>query len=576
MQVKLLDLVRKTGTSNMPLTQQYADSCVKISLNAKDYKTIGELYKTIGQMYYFKANYEQAYKNYTSSINYYAQIKDSVGIAGTLLEIGNFYKRKNDLELARNYYIACQGIALRYRDTVLIANSLNSLGLYFESNNSLDSALKYYNQSYQTYKSINNLVGMSYSLDYMAGVYKVRNQFKESLELLTQSIQLRKQINDKHSLAISLVNIGELYFSQKQYNSAISYFVETIEVSKEIDFADLTAYTYKMLAACYQENGDYKNAYFYLDSSQIFQRKVDEEMNSKQLKEVQEKYETDKKIELLKIKDLEISKKNLKLNRTNIVIYSLMVFVVLLILTFYLLYNRYKLKQQSILNKRLLDDEKIKANAVIEAEEKERQRIGKDLHDGIGQLLSAVKLNLSGLNSHPNLLKQDGTHMLDNSIQLLDDSVQELRSISHNLMPTLLLQHGLIVALREMCEKINHTNKILVNFTQFGIANSRLPLKVEIVLYRVIQELINNILKHAKATKVDLQLIKSDDELTIMLEDNGVGFDYEKMLANKNGIGISNIITRLNYIKGTVVYDTQLSKGTTIHIEIDLKDQHNE
>ena len=97
-----------------------------------------------------------------------------------------------------------------------------------------------------------------------------------------------------------------------------------------------------MLAACYQENGDYKNAYFYLDSSQIFQRKVDEEMNSKQLKEVQEKYETDKKIELLKIKDLEISKKNLKLNRTNIVIYSLIVFVVLLILTFYfqLFYQR--------------------------------------------------------------------------------------------------------------------------------------------------------------------------------------------------------------------------------------------
>jgi signal transduction histidine kinase len=486
--------------------------------------------------------------------------------------LGNFYKKKNQLNEAKKYYEEALDIAIKKKDKILEANSYNNLGLYYESIKSLDSAKRFYEKSLETYQSMNNDIGISYSLEYLAGIYKDKKDFTNALDYLKKSLAYRQKANNKNAQSISLVNIGELYFAQNKYSEAISYFNQTIELAKKIKYKDLLAYTYQMQSQSYKNINDYKNAYHFQDSAIMVEDELNEEINSKQLKEIQTKYETENKEKLLKIKDLELTKKNLKLTRNNILIFSLIILFVLSSITFYLLYNRYKLKQKTILNEQLLKEQDTKAKAVIEAEENERQRIGKDLHDGIGQLLSAVKLNFSGIES--NLIKNnsDDIYLLSNAKKLVDESVSEVRNISHNMMPSVLLQYGLVAAIEDFTNKISNSNQLKINFSHTGFENKKLTSSLEIVLYRVVQELVNNAIKHAQASKMDIQLLLFDQELTLMLEDNGQGFDYEQTVLSKNGIGLKNIISRINYINGIINFDSSKGNGTTITIEKKLTD----
>jgi signal transduction histidine kinase len=563
----LLDSTNKYLSSDELISNIYKDSCIYIATKNNDYKVLGELYKMLGVHSYLNGSYEDAYKNYTLSITSYEKGKDSLGMATTYLELGNFYKKKNQLNEAKKYYEEALVIAIKKKDKILEANSYNNLGLYYESFKSMDTAKRFYEKSLETYQSVNNDIGISYSLEYLAGVYKDKKDFTNALDYLKKSLAYRQKANNKNAQSISLVNIGELYFAQNKYSEAINYFNQTIELAKEIKYKDLLAYAYQMQSQSYKNINDYKNAYLFQDSAIMLQDELSEEINSKQLKEIQTKYETENKEKLLQIKDLELTKKNLKLTRNNIIIFSLIILFLLSAITFYLLYNRYKLKQKTILNEQLLKEQDAKAKAVIEAEENERQRIGKDLHDGIGQLLSAVKLNFSGIES--NLIKNNSNdiYLLSNAKKLVDESVTEVRNISHNMMPSVLLQYGLVVAIEDFTSKINNSNLLKINFSHTGFENKKLISSLEIVLYRVVQELVNNAIKHAQASKMDIQLLLFDQELTLMLEDNGKGFDYEQTVLSKNGIGLKNIISRINYINGMINFDSSKGNGTTITIE---------
>jgi signal transduction histidine kinase len=208
----------------------------------------------------------------------------------------------------------------------------------------------------------------------------------------------------------------------------------------------------------------------------------------------------------------------------------------------------------------------LRAKSVIEAEEKERIRIATDLHDGVGQLLSAAKLNLSSLESKLNLHNTDEQTAFKNAIDLVDDSVKEVRAVSHNMMPNTLLKLGLASAVKEFITKIQGTPNLKVNLEIVGLTG-RLEQEKETILYRVIQEVVSNIIKHAKASELTLQLIKHEKEISILIEDNGVGFDTSKM-NDFDGIGLKNILSRVEFINGTVHFDSVVNRGTTVIIDV--------
>lgn len=227
----------------------------------------------------------------------------------------------------------------------------------------------------------------------------------------------------------------------------------------------------------------------------------------------------------------------------------------------------YRVKLIQTMSEKLLIEKNLvqqqRTQAVLEAEERERIRIARDLHDGIGQTLAAARMTLGNYVSQKKIESLE----MQNSLDLLEDSIKEIREISHNMMPSSLTKFGLTSALKQFTNKINALGKLEIELQIVGF-KERSDERIELVLYRIIQEIISNIIKHAEAKKVSIELVRHDDELILIIEDNGRGFDTAN--TENHGIGLKNIATRVEYLNGNVNFDSSIGKGTSVVIEIPL------
>jgi signal transduction histidine kinase len=223
------------------------------------------------------------------------------------------------------------------------------------------------------------------------------------------------------------------------------------------------------------------------------------------------------------------------------------------------------LKKEAENQLRLRKSEELATKAVLEAEENERIRIASDLHDGIGQMMSVAKMNLSAIEDEIPFTDIDQKNKYLNAIALVDDSCKEVRIISHNMMPNALIKAGLANAVRKFLDDL-HNRSIKINLYTEGL-NERIDANTEIILYRIIQETVANVFKHANASVLDITLIKDPLCINIVIEDNGKGFELNQA-KQKDGIGLKNIESRVNFLKGTIEWDSKIGKGTVVVINI--------
>lgn len=211
--------------------------------------------------------------------------------------------------------------------------------------------------------------------------------------------------------------------------------------------------------------------------------------------------------------------------------------------------------------------EKMFLNTIIQTEERERKRFAKDLHDGLGPLLSTVKMSVSSLAQ----MKHDdvSSEIVENTELVINEAIKSLKEISDNLSPHILNNFGLLRALNNFCNKINVARTIKINL-ESDLRDERFDSNVEVVLYRVICELINNTIKHAKAKKIDLSLTKNGETLEIVYKDDGKGFDVQKVLEHpsSSGMGFSNIYSMINSLKGEINIASEHRKGTLVTIKV--------
>ncbi len=247
------------------------------------------------------------------------------------------------------------------------------------------------------------------------------------------------------------------------------------------------------------------------------------------------------------------------------------VFAVLLTATFFLLYNRHQLRQYNKFQSKINQQQNELFTAIISIQDKERKRIAEDLHDGLGSILSAAKLKLARMEEEDLLLTEEQKNKYFSTLSLLDNAIEELRNISHNIMPATLSKLGLISGLKNLFDNIASHSGLSINFSTHNF-NERINESAEIGIYRIILELTNNIVKHAQAREVTIQLIKYPDYINITMEDDGKGFNYKKIKSKNKGIGLSNISSRVDYMKGKLHIDAAEGRGTTVIIDIPLKE----
>lgn len=536
------------------------------AVQQKDSSLMARAHLNTGIGHFIVGDKDEALRLYLESLQGYERLEDTAGMISAYNELCVLYVgQKKFLEANEVISKAIKYSELTHNSQQL-ANGHNNRGLMYLDQHKNDSARKDFERAYFHYKQVHEIVGMSYSLDYLSSVLADEGDLDKALKYLRESRRLRIQTGDKMGEAMSINNIGELLLMQKKPLEALSYFAIARDTARKINFKGLVANTYKMEGDAQRQLGNYEQAYAALEAYQ----KVNEEiLNDKKINAIEEwqiKYESEKKERLNQQLQQANKLQAITLSRRNIALTSSGIGLLLAIGISYLLYNRRRLRQQARHQQELFVQQELRTQAIIDAEENERQRLARELHDGVGQILSAVRRKMQVLQRGDDALDGEA----EESLSLLDESIREVRQLSHNMMPPALRNKNLTEALDELAARVRQTTDLEVVTEWVGAGQLQLEKSQSLMLYRAVQEMISNIIKHAQAKTLTIELVNHEKELTLMVYDDGKGFDREKMMEGGGGLGLKNIESRISFIGGRLELDTSPGNGATYIIDLPL------
>ncbi len=539
---------------------QAASSGAQLAEKLKDYTSLGEFQKTIGLSYYFKGDYDSAAAYYYKALEVLKKSNDLLKRAEVLNELGKLYRKTRDLDRALQIYDEAFAIYKKLHNDEGMATILNESGVVFEYKEDYTEAINRYQQSLDIREKMNDMTGKAYSLNFIGGVYTLQKKFPEAEKYLLQSMELRRQLKDSFAIALNYADLGFMYTEQGRYDKAIEEYGLSNDIAIRMKFLDLLLQNYKELSVIAEKKGALRLSLDYYKKHIALKDSIYSNEKMKQIEQLNAKYQMDKKEQQLQLQDAEITKK-------NYLLWGLGISIALLVLSGGQFYRRYRLKQDIRLQSAIIKQQDLATRAIINAEENERKRIAADLHDGVGQMMSAAKMNLSSFEHDISFKGEKQKQAFEKALNLVDESCKEIRSVSHQMMPNALLKNGLASAVKEFIDKIDD-RIIKINLHAEGL-NERLDSNIETVLYRVIQECVNNVIKHSGANTLDISLIKDVDGIAATIEDNGKGFDTTDQ-QKFEGIGLKNIISRVAFLKGELDFDSNPGKGTLVAIHVPL------
>lgn len=509
------------------------------------------------------------------ALRVFESTKDTLYAASVRLNIGNVYFLMEEYENALNSYRSSWSLRKRFgagfgenRQRVLL-----NLGNTFLKLEQLDSAEYYLKESQKYAITVPDYKNLALSNSDLGKVYSARENDREALLYFGKAagIYRRSLISSPYDQAGLYVEMSRIHSKLSNLDSALFYAKGSMDLAEDLDNQALKKDAMRNLSDVLSKTGNYKGAYEELLSSINISDSLLSAEKFKQINELQTKYDTEKKEQQIELQQAELAAQEVRLQRNQIFVLALVIIVILVVIVFILWKNRtekaYELERQEA-NLKLREAE---INAVINSQEKERNRFARDLHDGFGQLISVLKLNLAQLGETSAKDAEKRYEVYKNGESVINEMYTELRNICFDLMPQTLVKRGLMPALKEFGAQLNKTDKINCEVLVFA-NNERLPELFEISLFRVTQEWVNNVLKYSGADHITIQLVHADGEITLTVEDNGNGFDPQ-LFFNGTGNGWKNIQTRLNQIKGDFDLDSRPGvKGTMMTVVVETTD----
>jgi len=548
---------------------------------------LADSYLKLGMYHLKQQKYDIAIRHLYSSLKLYDKINNIKGIAYCYLNIGSIFNYTEDYTRANEEYQKGLGYAKLTDQKGLIDLFTNNIGTVFLAQKEYDSALYYFDKSLEYRLTIKaNQHAISGIYNNKALIYKHFKEYKLSLEFFEKALLLNEEIGNKIGATSIKSNIGLTLIEMGKYDKAKKLLLEALKYSKNHKMGETTKETYLGLSEIYRSQHDYKNALSNYQSYVLYKDSINSVEVSNTLNRYKEQYETEKKDQEIKIlqQKAEVSqllqeKQEAQTKRQKIIGILLAIIILFLVIALIFIQRYFKLRNiasQELLKKNaeisqqkiidLVKDQEVKSiNSFMSGQEKERNRIAAELHDRLGSLLSAVKLHFSSIEADLDEKNVEERENFSFALNLLDNSVDEVRSISHNLSKGVLMQFGIAEAIRNLRDTINTAGKLQVKFIEAGPGFKLLP-EHEVELFRVIQELITNAIKHSRADEIFVQLISDKEGLRVVVEDHGVGFNMKK-IKNK-GIGLLNLKSRVEKIGGEYNIESSEGQGTTTIIEL--------
>ncbi len=469
-------------------------------------------YVCLGITYYYLKQYENSLQFYQKALAIYDEQKEKQASAYCYNTMGIIYKETGNTAKALDCFLRTDAIAREEKDSSILSHNLGNLG---------------------------ELYGMT-------------GRREKAIASLEEGIRLTRRFEDFKGLGENLVLLGNVQVKFAQYEKAIATYNETLSLAGKVGVPDMAKNSYLGLSEAYSAMKNFKMA---ADNHKAFARLKDSLFNvtsSMQIADMQTRYETEKKEQENVILSKENNIQSMQIEKQRNQRNFLIVGFILVFLLGVLIYSSTRLKHQN----KLLAEKELRTRAVFQAQEKEKMHLSKELHDGLGPLLSLIKLNASSVKAVP-----ENEKLLADIKELTNESIKEVRGISHALMPSLLQKQGLQAALTDFFSQVEQTGTLKVKFDH----NVSHPFasETEVHIYRIVQEAVNNTIKHAGATEVAVSISQKNSGIELLIADNGKGFDLSN---NSNGNGLNNIYSRVDFLKGTISMENK--KGTTIKIQI--------
>ena len=548
--------------TNLDSAMYYANFVATWASQQNDFELHVKANTLIADIYYYKNEREKGFEYLIEALKLCEMHGLDFDKIDIYYSIGLHYSRsarrgdatidENKLKQALAHHQ--QGIVLSEKLNLPIAASkgYNLSGVCYARLGEVENAKFAYQKSEDYSRAANDSIGLGYTLDYAGTLYAQIGELSKAESMLIEALEIRKLLQDTFAYAINLNNVGEFYMQSTNYDKAIPYLESSFAISSAKPYQDLALHTAGLLASIYEKLNRFDLAYALKQKEMVLMDTLYSINRAKSLIEMETKYETELKEKEIAQRDLQISKQQTQL----IVTISL---IVLLLLVVYFVYYRQKLKQIHLKTEMRLK-EQLAAQELQDKIQTERLRLSRDLHDSLGAELTLITSEADG-------------NAYESSNELAKSSYEKIAAMSRNAVGIL---RDTIWAIRKDSLDVDEFTAKLMNYIQQRQGNMQIAIEHTIAdsilltpsqslhLFRVCQEAIHNAIKHAKATKLSIYFYATDTHLSLILEDNGVGFEE----GESTGYGLSNMRERISEIEGSIHITSAKGHGTKVEIEI--------
>lgn len=542
-------LINKDFDESLKLTEL----SIKFAKKNNDKIAMAEFIRQKGNAHYFKGNYDSCTKYYFKSLEILEKEHASEELAKVHNDLGRFNRKIKNFSRALQHYDKAMSIYTKQNDAEGIATIYNESGVVFEYMKDYREAVNRYLKSYEIQKQRNDLVGQGYALEFIGGAYIAQKKYKEAEDYLLQSLEIRKKTKDQFATALNYNVLGNLFNETRNVEKAEQNYIRSNKIAQNMGYLDLMAGNYQSLSKLYEKSGNYEKAFSNLNLYKKLNDSIFSLGKAKQIEELSVKYETVEK-------DREIIQNKNKLFKRNVTIFSL-----LGLLSMGMIYYRnFRHRKKIEFQKEILHQQELAANAVMTAEDSERKRMAIHLHDGVAQLLGAAAMNVSALED----FKEDASafnKIMKKAQDIIGEAIADVRTLSHQMMPGILNKNTITEALNDLAEK-SSSQKLHINIETNNLPDN-LEDNIKIILYRTVQECLNNIIKHANAALVDISVISKNESIFAEITDNGKGFHSTQ---ESTGIGLQNMKSRIELMKGNFSIQSKIGEGTTVKFDLPI------
>jgi two-component system NarL family sensor kinase len=526
---------------------------------------LGKCYGNLGNVYQYMSDYENALLQYEMARRCFEEGGARKFEARVCDAMQNTYRELNQPQKAMELGRRAVAILRNEDEPLSLGMALLNLGNNYTKRQG-DSALYYYQEALKIFEEQDFTRGIMTCFMDIGNVYMHRYDADSMQPYFNKALELARQLEEPESEAVALRGLSHCFLFKKDYVQAKDLVLRALKISDSLSLSYEHVKNLRSLSAVLYALQDIKAAEAALDSADMYEEKINSDEVQRKTLVISKRFEAEKK-------DAQIQLQQAQLKQQSTLNYFLAAGAAALLVISILGYRNYKGRQklqQARIEELETEKQLTATEAVLRGQEQERSRLAKDLHDGLGGMLSGIKYSLSNMKENL-IMTPDNAHAFNRSLDMLDSSIKEMRRVAHNMMPEILVKYGLDKALIEFCAEIDRSGVLQVSYHSVRLNEAKLDSIVELTIYRIVQELINNVIKHAAARNALVQLDYSETEklLIITVEDDGRGMDIAT-LSKSEGIGWSSISNRVDFLKGKTDVKSSAGNGTSILITLPM------